>query len=220
MLASTSKGSGQWLHALPSSALGLRLTDEETRIAVGLRVGADLVFPHKCICGSQVLSNGHHGLSCKKSSGRFLRHSLANDIIARSLRSADTPVTLEPTGMVRSDGKKPDGVTMIPWSRGRTLVWDFTRPDTVAPSRVHQTSLATSVAASDAESKKLAKYSELIQNHVFVPFPVDVFGYFEAVCRKFAVMVRFRTIDNKGHHGDSTATEHLRPPFLRWNADM
>ena len=176
LLASTSNGSGQWLHALPSSALGLRLTDEETRIAVGLRVGADLVFPHKCICGSQVSSNGHHGLSCKKSSGRFLRHSLANDIIARSFRSADTPVTLEPTGMLRSDGKRPDGVTMIPWSRGRTLVWDFTCPDTVAPSRVHQTSLATGVAASDAESKKSAKYAELQQNHIFVPFAVETLG--------------------------------------------
>ena len=212
LLASTSNGSGQWLHALPSSSLGLRLTDEETRIAVGLRIGADLVFPHKCICRSQVLSNGHHGLSCKKSSGRFLRHSLANDIIARSFRSADTPVTLEPTGMLRSDGKRPDGVTMIPWSRGRTLVWDFTCPDTVAPSRVHQTSLATGVAASDAESKKSAKYSELKRNHIFVPFAVETLGAWGASAWSLSSEIGARLSRKTG---DPRATA-----FLRQNIDV
>ena len=114
--------------------------------------------------------------------------------------------------MLRSDGKRPDGVTMIPWSRGRTLVWDFTCPDTVAPSRVHQTSLATGVAASDAESKKLAKYSELIQNHVFVPFAVETLGAWGASAWSLSSEIGARLSRKTG---DPRATA-----FLRQNIDV
>ncbi len=180
LLACRGAGSGSWLHALPSANLGLRLSDDETRIAVGLRLGASLVLEHSCVCGSKVESDGHHGLACRKSSGRHLRHSLANDVIARALRSANTPTILEPTGMLRGDGKRPDGVTMIPWSRGKALVWDFTCPDTLAPSHVRQTSVAAGSAAIAAESKKRSKYAELSVAHSFVPFAIETLGVWGA----------------------------------------
>ena len=176
LLACRGQGSGSWLHALPSANLGLRLNNDETRIAVGLRLGVPLVLEHSCVCGSKVESDGHHGLACRKSSGRHLRHSLANDVIARALRSAKTPTILEPTGMLRGDGKRPDGVTMIPWSKGKALVWDFTCPDTLAPSHVRQTSLAAGSAAIAAESKKRTKYAELSVANSFVPFAIETLG--------------------------------------------
>ena len=154
LLACRATGSGLWLHALPSANLGLRLSDEETRIAVGLRLGMPLVLEHNCVCGVQVESDGLQGLACRKSAGRHLRHSIANDLIARAFRSANTPATLEPCGLLRGDEKRPDGVTMTPWSKGRSLVWDFTCPDTLAPSHVRQSSLAAGTAAVEAESKK------------------------------------------------------------------
>ena len=55
-----------------------------------------------------------------------------NDIIARALNLANVPAMLEPAGIVREDNKRPDGMTNIPWSHGRHLVWDFTCPDTLA----------------------------------------------------------------------------------------
>ena len=115
-------------------------------------------------------------LACRKSSGRHLRHSLANDVISRALRSANTPSILEPTGMLRADGKRPDGVTMIPWSRGKALVWDFTCPDTLAPSHVRQTSVAAGSAAIAAESKKRTKYAEVSVSNSFVPFAIETLG--------------------------------------------
>ena len=54
LLASVAPGSGSWLSALPSANLGLRLGNQELRIAVGLRVGAPLVRPHRCVCGAEV----------------------------------------------------------------------------------------------------------------------------------------------------------------------
>lgn len=38
---------------------------------------------------------------------------------------------LEPPGISRLDGKRVDGVTIIPWERGKSLVWDATVSDTI-----------------------------------------------------------------------------------------
>jgi hypothetical protein len=176
LLAGRAEGSGSWLHAIPSSALGLRLNNDEVRIAAGLRIGARLVREHKCVCGLPVAPDGLHGLSCRRSAGRHLRHRLANDVIARAFRSADVPVEVEPSGLLRTDGKRPDGVTAIPWSRGKCLVWDFTCPDTLAPSHITQTSAAAGSAARTAEVKKRTKYADLSPSYDFFPFAVETFG--------------------------------------------
>lgn len=176
LLACRAPGSGSWLHALPSSALGLRLSNDEVRISSGLRLGIPLVREHTCVCGSRVAPNGHHGLSCRRSAGRHLRHRLANDIIARAFRSAEVPVETEPPGLLRTDGKRPDGVSIIPWSAGRCVVWDFTCPDTLAPSHINHTSLAAGSAAEKAESNKRIKYADLIPSYEFAPFAVETLG--------------------------------------------
>jgi len=61
--------SGTWIDALPSVGLGLQLGNGETSISIGLRIGAPIVLSHRCLCGSKVLPDGHHGLSCRRSSG-------------------------------------------------------------------------------------------------------------------------------------------------------
>ena len=41
--------SGAWLLAPPITAVGLRMTDETTRIATGMRLGISICEPHLCI---------------------------------------------------------------------------------------------------------------------------------------------------------------------------
>ncbi|CAH2210161.1 jg9423 [Pararge aegeria aegeria] len=41
-----------------------------------------------------------------------------NDIVRRALASASIPTQLEPPGLFRDDGKRPDGMTIVPWSMG------------------------------------------------------------------------------------------------------
>ena len=72
--ATATKESGAWLNALPVSHLGTKLDNNTLRIAVGVYLGSDLVEEHKCVCGSQVSRKGTHGLSCRRSGGRFARH--------------------------------------------------------------------------------------------------------------------------------------------------
>jgi len=47
-------------------------------------------------------------------------------LIARSFSAAGVPVVKEPTGLSRSDRKRPDGLSLVPWQNGKALCWDVT----------------------------------------------------------------------------------------------
>jgi len=55
---------------------------------------------------------GQHALSCKKNAGRVQRRAWLNDLINRALIRADTPAVKELQGLSRTDGKRPDGLTL------------------------------------------------------------------------------------------------------------
>ena len=54
----------------------------------------------------------------------IIRHHALNELVARAFGSAGIPVTKEPNGLSRSDGKRPDGLSLIPWHEGKPLCWD------------------------------------------------------------------------------------------------
>ena len=104
-----------------------------------------------------------------------------NDIIWRSLCRAKIPASKEPLGSLgftRSDGKRPDGVTLIPWSHGKCLTWDVTVPNTMATSHVYvdATSTMAGAAADRAAANKKTKYAAFQQTHIFVPVSVETLG--------------------------------------------
>ena len=112
--AVASEHAGDWLHAAPITAVGLHLSDDAIRVAVGHRLGSTTCQPHTCICGVAVNVKGLHELSCRKSSPRQIRHAQLNDIVWRAVKKAQYPAVKEPVGLSRSDGKRPDGATLIP----------------------------------------------------------------------------------------------------------
>ena len=115
LLAAASPHSGSWLTAIPLAQLGLHLDNDSVHIAIALCLGTPICQPHRCRCGKLVDAYGRHGLSCLKSAGRIPRHAAINDIIKRALATAGIPATLEPAGLDRGNGKRPDGITIFPW---------------------------------------------------------------------------------------------------------
>ena len=94
------------------------------------------------------------------------------------MSAAHLPSRLEPTGLVRSDGKRPDGVTLVPWKSGRLLVWDSTCPDTFAPSHLPSATREAGAVAAHAERCKQEKYSALDQCYTFTPVAIETAGPF------------------------------------------
>lgn len=154
-------------------------------IAVGLRLGAPIVAAHRCRCGSTVGVDGRHGLSCRRSGGRLLRHNQLNELIHKSLQTAKVPATKEPTGISRTDGKRPDGISLVPWVRGKCLAWDVTCPDTFAASHVALSSATVASAADQAETNKRRKYENLDETFHFVPIAIETTGVMGSEARSF-----------------------------------
>ena len=73
LITVSSRHAGDFISAIPSSAVGTRLDNSSLR------------------CSEQVNAAGSHGLACRKSAGRHFRHNVVNDLIKRALVSADTP---------------------------------------------------------------------------------------------------------------------------------
>lgn len=176
-LAAFAPHSAEWLNAIPNSSLGLKLDNNQLRIAVSTRIGAAVCQPHICNgCGQTVERLGCHGLSCRKSAGRHWRHHTVNDLIKRALGSAGFPAVLEPPGVSRDDGKRPDGMTLVPWRQGRSIIWDFTCVDTLATSNLSLTSQSASAAAEKAQRAKELKYRDVSQAFCFQAVAVETLG--------------------------------------------
>ena len=176
LLAAAAPHSGDWLHVLPISSCGLRLDDDAIRVAIGLRLGANLCDPHVCPCGTFVNSHGTHGLSCKRGSSKLTRHATINNLIHRALVRARIPSTMEPTGLSRSDGKRPDGLTLVPWSAGKSIIWDVTVVDTLAASYITTTSKTAGGAAEIAVNRKEEKYAALSINYNLIVIALETLG--------------------------------------------
>ena len=94
----------------------------------------------------------------------------------RALAKADIPAVKEPSGLSRTDGKRPDGLTQIPWVGGKCLLWDVTVTDTLANSYVDISSVSAGGAAELAADRKVVKYSNLSAGYSFVPLAFETLG--------------------------------------------
>ena len=185
ILAASAPHSGDWIHAVPSDNCGLLLDDGTLRIAVGVRLDSALCLPYTCICEASIDEKCLHSFACKKNSDRYIRHSILNDVIWRSLSRTKIHALKEPAGSSvqcgRRDGagfslKRPDGSSITPWRRGKIVSWDVTVADTCANSYIASTSVEAGTAAEIAAVRKKTKYVELAHKYLFVPLACEVCG--------------------------------------------
>ena len=138
------------------------------RMVVGLRLGLNTCVPFSCQCGKLVDAKGMHGLSCKLAYGRMACHQHCNYLIWRAVCKANVPAVKEPSGLVRSDSKRPDGMTHIPWLQGKPVTWDVTVINTLADSYISFASVSAGHDTELAAERKSAKCSTFPQ-HIPIP---------------------------------------------------
>ena len=94
-------------------------------VAVSMRLGLSLCIPQECRCGTLVDAYGLHAMVCKKAPGKHARHHTVNDINWCAFGTTSIPAVKELSGLRRNDGKRLDGLTLIPWHGEKPLVWDY-----------------------------------------------------------------------------------------------
>jgi hypothetical protein len=112
----------------------------------------------------------------------------------------------EPSGLSRSDGRRPDGLTQIPWQNGKALTWDVTVATTLADSYIRATASAAGAAAEMAATRKLAKYADLPASYVFQPIALETLGTINESAVNF--------LTDLGHRISSVSGEDREGLFL------
>ena len=126
-------------------------------------------------CDALVEVNGLYGLSCKLGPDKHLRHASINDIIYRACCRADIPAVKEPTGLTGTDGKRPDGSTLVPWSAGKCVLWDVTIADTLAPSYAAISSVSAGLVAEQL-LRNIANCPLVIFSYQLLRSPLVLYG--------------------------------------------
>jgi len=121
-----------------------------------------------------------HGFICKTAPSRTSRHHALNDLVARAFASAAIPVAKKPQGLSRADGKRPDGLTMVPWREGKPLTWDVTVVCPLAESYIGDSATSAGLATEAAATRKATKYAVLERTHIFQPVAVENLGTMNA----------------------------------------
>jgi len=124
----------------------------------------------------QVDAHSRHNFICKRAPGRTIQHHHLNELTARALSAASINNTKKPQSLCRSDGKRPNGLTLVPWQSGKPLIWDVTVVCLLAESYVALAAREPSATAEMAASNKTAKYAGLTTDYHFQPIAVESLG--------------------------------------------
>ena len=122
------------------------------------------------------------------------------------MKRADVPSTQEPAGLLGGYGKRPEGLTLVPWQSGRSLTWDVTVVDTLASSYTLTTSVTPCGAAEAAATRKRANYAEIIQSIISVPIAIETLGPINMDGQRF--------IDSLGERLPSVSGDPRETTFL------
>lgn len=114
-----------------------------------------------------------------------------------ALNDAGHVSVLEPSGLTRTDGKRPDGVTVMPFERGLPMAWDVTVVHTCAPSYLRIAVYEAGSVAAAAEAKKESKYAPIKDRTTFRAIGIETLGAFGpstiGFLNEVASMIRERT---------------------------
>ena len=97
-----------------------------------------------------------------------------NDLVWRTLGRANMPAVKEPAGILRSDEKRPHGLTQVPWQADRCMTSDVTVTDTIAESYI--TSASAGTAAEGAAGRKEMRCQTIARTHTFIPQAFETLG--------------------------------------------
>ena len=85
-------------------------------------------------------------------------------------------ITKQPLGLSRSDGKRLDGLSLVPWEAGKPLTWNVKVICPLANSHVAAAAHEAGSAAEETTTCKTAKYSNIQAHHIFQAVAVESLG--------------------------------------------
>ena len=101
-------------------------------------------------------------------------------------------------GLLCDDGRRPDGITIFPFSQGKALCWDATCANTFGESSINDSAIEAGQAAAKAENTKRNKYLDLARRYRFEPVAIETSGAFGPSTRNLIQEIGKRISEKTG----------------------
>jgi len=125
----------------------------------------------------------------------------------------------EPFGLSRSDGKRSDDISLVPWEAGKPLTWDMTVICLLAD--FYCVAAAAREAGSAAEeaacTHKSAKYSNIQTHHIFHPVAIELLGPINASDRVFLSKLGRKLFDHSGDDREISFLFQRLSVLIQWH---
>ena len=209
------EGSGDWLCALPSKALGLHLRRSEFVAAGRYRLGLP-VFNLEAECPMprcRMLSDrfGDHAISCGIGGERIARHNHVRDALLQVAVQGGLGPIKEPDGLLPGSDDRPADLLIPFWSGGRDTAIDFTVVNPLQAALVRKSAQDGSSAVEHSHNVKVRKYEErcAAEGISFVPLAVDTLGGWHPSALPIITRLGRQVASNVGREGDEVV-RHFR----------
>jgi hypothetical protein len=152
------EGAGDWLTAIPSKALSLRLRKTEILTAAKYRIGLPI--------------------SCGYGGKRISRHQHLRDTIYQAAVQAGLGPVCEADGLLPDSDDQPADILLRHWEQGRDAAIDVTVVNLLQDALVARVARDGASGVAHAHQVKLTKYWARCQAQgmAFHPMAVDTFG--------------------------------------------
>ncbi|GJV58022.1 putative reverse transcriptase domain-containing protein [Tanacetum coccineum] len=183
-----------FLTVIPIEGLGQHMSALEYRTILKYRLMIPL-FPvdEPCpVCRKVCLDSfGEHAVHCKELPGFKYRHDLVRDVLYDVLKRAgissrkEAPVNFLTDPLEGRSTLRPADILVFGWAGGKHACVDLTGVSPLVGLR--DNGFVAGQAALKAESSKVAKHEKacLENQHVFIPFAFDTFGFLAPETEEF-----------------------------------
>ncbi|GJR90362.1 putative reverse transcriptase domain-containing protein [Tanacetum coccineum] len=183
-----------FLTVIPIEGLGQHMSALEYRTILKYRLMIPL-FPvdEPCpVCRKVCLDSfGEHAVHCKELPGFKYRHDLVRDVLYDVLKRAgissrkEAPVNFLTDPLEGRSTLRPADILVFGWAGGKHACVDLTGVSPLVGLR--DNGFVAGQAALKAESSKVAKHEKacLENQHVFIPFAFDTFGFLAPEAEEF-----------------------------------
>ena len=160
VLSTSIPHSGDWLKAIPSSALNLHFF--EFRICLQYWLGVSLTSSsHSCfICTRPCDPLGDHAVGCGGNGDRILRHNALRDVLHSVAQYAGLSPRTEVPALIPDSSSHPADLFLPHWQGGRPAVADVTVISPMQVLTLQGASTSQGSAIVVAEERKRALYSD------------------------------------------------------------
>ncbi len=182
LLAVTEQHTSDWIAAIPSPGLGLKLEANEFQTLIKMRLGLDIYDGQSnCpLCLDKTLDKfGYHALTCRKGPNVVKRHNTLRDTLFEYCRHALLNPKLEQgSGLDHAHSQTRPADILIPvWSLAQSAALDITVVHPLNPDNVIEASTSTIQCLDKTEVRKHRENDEKCSELGWKCVPIVVTAY-------------------------------------------